>query len=73
MAREGSYRADVKLGGDPNHALGHAHIYNGTSKIASVDAYGNVLEGKLKGASLEFVRKHMSEIAEGINKFYYLK
>ena len=73
VAREGSFRADVKIGGDPNHPLGHAHIYEGTKNLASVAKDGTVLAGKLKGAAKKFVIKYLDDIARGIDKFYYLK
>ena len=73
VAREGAFRADVKIGGDPNHPLGHAHIYEGTKNLASVAKDGTVLAGKLKGAAKKFVIKYLDDIARGIDKFYYLK
>ena len=72
VAKDGPYRADVKVGGDPNHSLGHAHIYDGTNNIASVSKDGNVLAGKLKGGAKKFVEKYIDEIAKGIDKFYNL-
>ena len=73
VAREGSFRADVKLGGEANHKVGHAHIFEGSNKIASVDATGNVLAGKLKGGTADFVKNHLDEISSGITKFYYMR
>ena len=70
VAREGKLRADVKAGGDPNHAVGHAHIFNGSDNVASIDINGNLLAGDLKGKVAVFVRNHLSEIAEGIKKYY---
>ena len=72
VAKEGTFRADVKLGGDPNHALGHAHIYEGSKNIASVAKDGTVLAGKLKGGAKKFVEKNLDDIARGIDKYYYL-
>ena len=72
VAREGKFRADVKLGGDPNHAVGHAHIYDGSNNIASIDANGKVLAGSLKGKASVFVKKYLPQIADGIKKYYYI-
>ena len=71
VAKEGNFRADVKLGGDPNHSLGHAHIYEGTQNIASVDANGNVLAGVLNKKAQRFVKNNLGKIADGIKKLYY--
>ena len=71
VAREGNYRADVRVGGDPNHARGHAHIYEGTSNIASIDVNGEVLAGKLTAGAAKFVNNYLSQIAQGIIEFYY--
>ena len=72
VAREGKYRADVRAGGDPNHATGHAHIYNGSEELASVLDDGTVIAGNLKGKALKFVQNHIDEISNGINKYYYI-
>ena len=72
VAREGKFRADVRLGGDPNHAVGHAHIYYGSDDIASIDINGNVLGGVLKGRARKFVNKYLPQIADGIRKYYYI-
>ena len=47
VAREGSYRADVRLGGDPNHPEGHAHIFHGSDRLASINEAGEIMAGKL--------------------------
>lgn len=44
---QGSYRADVKLGGDPNHPKGHTHIYYGSKGLASIDEASEIMAGKL--------------------------
>lgn len=42
---QGSYCADVRLGGDPNHPRGHAHIYYGSKGLASIDEAGEIILG----------------------------
>lgn len=71
VAREGKLRADVRVGGNPNHHTGHAHIYNGTAELASVDEFGKVLAGKLTGKAARFVAEKLPQIAEGIRSLYY--
>ena len=72
VAREGNLRADVKVGGDPNHARGHAHIYEGSKNIASIYEDGTVAAGKLTPRAAKFVSKHLEEIKEGIRTLYYI-
>lgn len=72
VAKDGKYRADVKMGGDPNHPVGHAHIYEGSSEVASVLDDGSVIAGKLKGKAKDFVKAHLQEIKDGIRKYYYI-
>ena len=73
VARKGSYRADVRVGGDPNHATGHAHIYHGSEDLESVDANGSVLAGHLTPGAQRFVNRHLAEIKNGIMNYYYLR
>ena len=73
VARDGSYRADVKVGGDPNHPVGHAHIYEGSKDLASIDVNGNIFAGKLTPGAAKFVKNNLTQIAEGIMQYYYLK
>lgn len=42
---QGFYCADVRLGGDPNHPRGHAHIYYGSKGLASIDEAGEIILG----------------------------
>ena len=70
---EGKYRIDVQPGGDYNHFLGHAHIYESGEKIASIDEHGNVLSGKLSRGARKFVKAHLELIRKAIYKYYYLK
>ena len=67
------YRADVKVGGDPNHPVGHAHIYEGSKDLASIDVNGNIFAGKLTPGAAKFVKNNLTQIAEGIMQYYYLK
>ena len=71
VARDGTYRADVRVGGDPNHAVGHAHIWEGSDEIASIDVNGNVLAGELSRGAKKFVQKYLPQIADGIIEYYY--
>ena len=71
VANQGKYRADVKVGGDPNHAVGHAHIYEGSSNLASVASDGTVLAGKLTPGAKRFLAKNLQKIAEGIATYYF--
>ena len=71
VATNGSYKADVKKGGDPNHALGHAHIYHGKEDIASVSEKGEILAGYLDRGARVFVKKFLPQIAAGIARWYY--
>lgn len=73
VAREGKLRADVRVGGDPNHHTGHAHIYDGTTDLASVNELGQVLAGNLTGKAARFVENNLYRIAEGIRTLYYIK
>ena len=73
VVRDGIYRADVKVGGDPNHAVGHAHIYENHNNIASVSATGKVLAGKLNKKAVQFVADNLPAIAKGITQYYYMK
>lgn len=72
VAKEGKFRADVRKGGEPNYRVGHAHIYEGSKNIASVSKDGSVLAEKLSKGASDFVKNHLDEIAEGIEKFYYI-
>ena len=72
VAREGNLRADVKVGGDPNHKIGHAHIYECGENIASIYENGTVAAGKLTPKAAKFVSKHLKEIEEGIRTLYYI-
>lgn len=73
VAREGKLRADVRVGGDPNHYTGHAHIYDGSKDLASVDEFGKVLAGNLTAKAALFVERNYFRIAEGIRTLYYTK
>ena len=73
VAREGKLRADVRVGGDPNHHTGHAHIYDDTTDLASVNELGQVLAGNLTGKVARFVENNLYRIAEGIRTLYYIK
>ena len=72
VAREGSYRADVKLGGDPNHPMGHAHIFHGSDKLASINEAGEIITGKLDRGAKKFVEKYLAQIIDGIKQLYYI-
>ena len=72
VAREGSYRADVRLGGDPNHPRGHAHIYYGSEELASIGEAGEIIVGKLDRGAKKFVEKYLAQIIDGIKQLYYI-
>ena len=72
IVKEGKLRADVRKGGDPNHPVGHAHIYYGSDDLASVDMNGKILAGRLSGKALTFLRKNLPNIARGIKELYYI-
>lgn len=73
VAKEGKLRAVVKNGGDPNHLnTGHAHILDGSTDVASVLKDGSVFSGKLTPKTATFVENHLTEIAEGIDKYYWI-
>ena len=55
------FNAKVSVGGEPKHRP-HAHIF----KIASVDIFGNVTDGKLNKAGRTFVKENLDKIANGI-------
>ena len=72
VAREGSYRADVRLGGDPNHPEGHAHIFHGSDRLASINEAGEIIAGKLDRGAKKFVEKYLTQIIDGIKQLYYI-
>lgn len=73
VAREGNLRADVKPGGDIGHPnVGHAHIYEGSDRIASVLADGTLRSGHLTKNATKFVTKYLDDIATGIDKYYWM-
>ena len=73
VAKSGKLRADVKPGGDPNHyMIGHAHIFDGSKELASIDVSGRVLAGELKGKASDFVKEYLPIIAKGIEDLYFL-
>ena len=57
--------AKVSVGGEPKH-IPHAHIFTKNEKIASVDIWGNVTDGKLNKAGRTFVKENLDKIANGI-------
>ena len=72
VAREGSYRADVRLGGEPNHPEGHAHIFHGSDRLASINEAGEIMAGKLDRGAKKFVEKYLAQIIDGIKQLYYI-
>ena len=70
VARKGKLRADVRAGGDPNHATPHAHIWDGTDEIASIDENGKILAGKLHKKAQKFVKDYLDDISNGIKELY---
>ena len=72
VAKRGSYRADVRIGGDPGHTLGHAHIYRGSKNIASISETGEILAGELDRGARKFVNDYLPQIIDGIRRYYYL-
>lgn len=69
---QGSYCADVRLGGDPNHPRGHAHIYYGSEELASIGEAGEIIVGKLDRGAKKFVEKYLTQIIDGIKQLYYI-
>ena len=59
------FNAKVSVGGEPKHRP-HAHIFKKNEKIASVDIFGNVTDGKLNKAGRTFVKENLDKIANGI-------
>ncbi len=59
------FNAKVSVGGEPKHRP-HAHIFKKNEKIASVDIFGNVTDGKLNKAGRTFVKEDLDKIANGI-------
>ncbi len=64
------WNARVSVGGEPNHAMPHAHVFWKNEKIASVDKLGKVIVGDLPSKGVKFVRDHLDEIVNGIFKWY---
>ena len=69
---QGSYCADVRLGGDPNHPEGHAHIFHGSDRLASIDEAGEIIAGKLDRGAKKIVEKYLAQIIDGIKQLYYI-
>ena len=67
------WNARVSVGGEPNHATPHAHIFFKNQKLASVSESGEMLVGnfgKLKGGT-RFIADNLDEIAKGIQKWWF--
>lgn len=66
------YNAKVSVGGETNHPNSpHAHIYWKYKKLASVDETGNIMAGTLDKRGRSFVRNNITQIAKGINLWWY--
>ena len=67
------WNARVSVGGETNHAMGHAHVFWKHQKLASVNTKGEILVGHLPKKGVKFVQNNMLQIAKGIEKWYYKK
>ena len=66
------YNAKVSVGGETRHPHSpHAHIYQKYTKIASVNAKGEILAGSLDKRGRAFVKDNLSQIAEGIKQWWF--
>gem|GEM_PF-289106 len=65
------WNARVAVGGDPNHAMGHAHVYFKNERLVPIDSLGNILDGILDKKGIRFVKENIAAIAKGIAELYF--
>ena len=68
---KGNWNARVSIGGEQNHAMGHAHVFWKNENLASVDRLGNIIAGDLPSKGIRFVQSNLDKIAAGIDKWYF--
>lgn len=68
---KGNWNARVSIGGEQNHAMGHAHIFWKNENLASINKLGNVIAGNLPSKGTRFAQDNLDKIATGIDKWYF--